>query len=100
MTCEHCQNMDQHVPIRTPSELFKVVRTVRQALSDGDIIQIDAGPMKGIVEFDDLSENGPLDDVVLYRFQCPSCAQNFVLGAVTWNGTGGSWDKAKPLPMS
>jgi len=100
MTCERCQNMDQHVPIRTPGELFKVVRTVRQALLDGDIEQIDAGPMKGVVAFDDLSEGGPLDDVVLYRFQCQSCGQNFVLGAVTWNGTGGSWDKAQPLSAS
>lgn len=100
MTCARCQNMDQRVPIRTPGELFKVVRTVRQAVSDGDIQQIDAGPMKGVVSFDDLSEAGPQDDVLLYRFRCPSCDQNFVLGAVTWNGTGGSWDKAQPLSTS
>ena len=100
MTCPRCENMDQRVPIRTPGELIKVVRTVRQALSDGDIEQIDAGPMAGVIPFNELSEQGPHDDVILYRFQCPSCGQNYVLGAVTWNGTGGSWDKAQPLPMS
>ena len=89
--------MDQRVLIRTPGELFKVVHIVRQALSDGDIEEIDAGPMKGVVPFDELSEAGPQDDVILYRFRCPSCAENYVLGAVTWNGTGGSWGKAKPL---
>ncbi len=92
--------MDQRVPIRTPSELLKVVRIVRQALSDGDIEQIDAGPMKGVVPFNEISEVGPQDDVILYRFRCPSCAENYVLGAVTWNGTGGSWGRADPLPTA
>ena len=99
MTCAHCQNMD-HAPIRTSGELFNVVRTVRQAVADGDIEQIDAGPMKGVVAFENLSEGGPQDDVILYRFRCPRCDQNFVLGAVTWNGTGGSWDKTLPLSTS
>ena len=94
--------MDQYVRVRTPGELFKVVRTVRQAVADGDIEEIDAGPMtlKGLIAFDDLSENGPLDDVMNYRFRCPSCGQQFVLGAVAWNGVGGSWNKAEPLPRS
>ena len=92
--------MDQRVPIRTPGELFKVVRIVRQALADGNIEQIDAGPMKGVVPFNEFSEAGPQDEVILYRFRCPSCSENYVLGAVTWNGTGGSWDKAEPLPTA
>ncbi|WP_376705120.1 hypothetical protein RQ479_11285 [Mesorhizobium sp. ISC25] len=82
---------------RTRGELFRAVGTIRQAVSDGDIKEIDAGPMKGTMAFGDLYEAGPLDDLLLYRFRCPDCGQNFVLGAETYHGSGGSWSKSEPL---
>lgn len=97
MTCDRCQNMDEYVRFRTRGELFKTIGIIRQAVSAGDIEEVDAGPMKGIVAFGDLSETGPLDDLLLYRFQCPDCRQNFMLGAETYHGSGGSWGRAAPL---
>jgi len=97
MTCERCRNMDEYIRFRTPRELFKVVGVVRQAVADGDIEEIDAGPMKGVVSFGDLRETGPWDDLLIYRFMCPGCHENYVLGAETYHGSGGSWGKAPPL---
>jgi len=97
MTCPRCKNMAQNVRMRTRGELFKAVRVIKQAIADRDIEEIDAGPMKGVVEFKDLNEEGPLDDLLLYRFRCPDCGENFVLSAETWHGTGGSWGRAAPL---
>lgn len=97
MTCSRCENLDEHVRLRTRGELFRAVGTIRHALADGDIVEIDAGPMKGTIAFSDLSEAGPLDDLLLYRFRCPDCGQNFVLRAETYHGSGGSWSKSAPL---
>lgn len=89
--------MDEYVRFQTRGILFKTIRVIRQAVSDGDIEEIDAGPMKSLVPFNDLNEIGPLDDLLLYRFRCSGCLQNFVLGAETYHGSGGSWGKAAPL---
>jgi uncharacterized C2H2 Zn-finger protein len=97
MTCPRCENLDEYVRFRTKGELFRAVGTVRQAVHDGDIEEIDAGPMKGTVALSDLSESGPLDDPLLYRFRCPECGENFVLRAETYDGSGGSWGKSAPL---
>jgi len=90
--------MNENVRMRTRGELFKAISTIKQAVADGDIEEIDAGPMKGLTDFRDLSEKGPWDDLLVYRFRCPDCGQNYVLSAETWHGSGGSWGKAVPLP--
>ncbi len=97
MTCSRCENLDECVRFRTRGELFRAVGTIRQAVSDGDLEEIDAGPTKGAIAFSDLSEAGPLDDLLLYRFRCSDCGQNFVLGVETYHGSGGSWGKSAPL---
>lgn len=97
MTCSRCENLDEYVRFKTRGGLFGAIRTVRQAVADGDIEEIDAGSMKGTIAFSDLSDAGPLDDLLLYRFRCPDCGQNFVLGAETYHGSGGSWGKSAPL---
>lgn len=66
-------------------------------MADGDIEDIHAGPMKGTMAFCDLSDAGPFDDVLFYRFRCPDCAQNFVLGAEAYHGSGGFWGKSTSL---
>ena len=71
MTCGRCEHLDEYVRFRTRGELFRAVGTVRQALTDGDIEEVDAGPMKGAIPFGDLSEVGPLDDVH-NRISCKS----------------------------
>ena len=97
MTCSRCENLDEYVRFRTRGELFRAIGTIRQALADGDIEEIDAGAMKGTMTFDDLSKSGPLDDLLLFRFRCPDCGQNFVLDAETYHGSGGSWSRSAPL---
>lgn len=97
MTCSRCGNLDEYVRFRTRGELVRAILTARQALADGDIEEVDAGPMKGMIAFSDLLNGVPLDDVLLYRFRCPDCGQNFVLGAETYHGSGGSWCKSAPL---
>lgn len=97
MTCSRCENLDEYVRFRTRGELFREIGTVRQALVDGDIEEIDAGSMKGMVAFSELSNAGPLDDILLYRFGYPDCGQNFVLGVETYQGSGGSWGKSESL---
>ncbi|KQN21242.1 hypothetical protein ASE86_14815 [Sphingomonas sp. Leaf33] len=98
MTCGHCAHLDEHVRFRTRGELFRAIATIRQAVADGDVEEIDAGPMKGTLPFAALTETGPLDDILLYRFRCPTCGQNYVLGAETYHGGGGgAWHRAAPL---
>jgi hypothetical protein len=97
MTCARCEYLDENVQLRTRGELFRAIGVIRQAMSDGDIEEIDAGPMKGGEAFKDIREDGPLEDTLLYRFRCPGCGQNFVLAAETYHGSGGSWGKSAPL---
>ena len=97
MTCARCENLAEDVRFRSRGELFRAIETVRQALANGDVVEVDAGPMRGVVAFSDLSDAGPLDDLLLYRFRCPDCGQTFVLGAETYHGSGGSWGKSEPL---
>lgn len=73
----------------TRGELFRAVGTVQRAVADGDLEEIDAGPMKGAIAFRDLSNAGPLNDLLLYRFRWPDRGQNFALGAETYHGRGG-----------
>ncbi len=89
--------MDEYVRFRTRGELFRTIDVIRKSVSHGDIEEIDAGPMKGTLAFSELSEKGPLDDLLLYRFRCLECGQNFVLEAETYHGSGGSWSKSAPL---
>lgn len=97
MTCSRCEEMDEHVRIRTPRELFRTIGVIRKAVSDGDVEEIDPGPMKITLAFNEISEAGPLEDLLLYRFRCSECGQNFELVAETYHGSGGSWSKAVPL---
>lgn len=94
MTCSRCENLGQYVPFRTRGELFRAIGVVRQALFDGDIEETDTGSIKGTLAFSELSEAGPPDDLLLYRFHCPDCGQNFVLEAETYHGSSGSWSKS------
>ena len=97
MPCSRCENLDEYVRFRTRGELFRAIARVRQAVADGDLEEIDAGPMTGTIAFSDLSDVGPLDDFLLYRFRCSDCGQNFLLEAETYHGSGGSWGKSAPL---
>ena len=65
MTCSRCENLDEYVRFRTRGELFRAIGTVRQAVSAGDIEEIDAEPRKGTIAFCDLPDAGPLDDDAL-----------------------------------
>jgi hypothetical protein len=63
MTCSRCQNLDEYVRFRTRGEPFRAIGTVRQAVADGNIEEIDAGPMKGTIAFGDLSDAGRMSQV-------------------------------------
>lgn len=93
MSCFRCENLDEHVSFRTRGELFRAIGVIRRAVFSNAIEEIEVDATKGKMAFGDLSENGPLDDLLLYKFRCRGCGQTFRLEAETYHGSGGSWER-------
>lgn len=96
MSCSRCVNLDEDVNFRTRGELFRAIGVIRRAISTNDIEEIEISPTTDNMAFSDLSESGPLDDLLLYRFRCRGCGQTFLLEAETYHGSGGSWGRSTP----
>ena len=93
--CKHCKEICQVYKISQPSNLKKAIRVIRDNIGDGTIIGSDFWPdqyLKTSTEpFSQIQDEGPLDDVLIYYFECTKCKQLFKLCAETYHGNGGSW---------
>jgi hypothetical protein len=92
MACDKCAALTTPKPIRSPSELGAAIQTAKRAVSEGILEEVPAGPMAGAIAFSDLQPGGPWDDLVLYKFRCMKCWQQFVLSAEIYHGGGGGWE--------
>jgi hypothetical protein len=91
MNCSECAPYDLQRLIRSPGELSKVIKTVREAVLSGALFA-DAHPGH---PFLDLDPDGPWQDVISYGFRCKSCARGFELQCETYHGAGGAWAPAE-----
>lgn len=98
MACPRCDELNLVWLIRTPGELRKAIRIVRGNVDDGTIRPRDDDPVRGAgdVPFSELREAGPWSDILVYRFDCTSCAQGFELFAMTYKGDGSRWHPIGP----
>ncbi len=93
--CNHCKDVNQKYDIKSPAELKKAIKVIKDNLNDGTIIGSTYWPADIIhfnqQAFNDLNDDGPWDDVLSYYFECPACKQLFCLSAEIYHGSGGSW---------
>jgi hypothetical protein len=94
MSCSSCDQFDTTVELRSPGQLERFIRTIRDCVeattlyyesfeSDREFI--------GQIPFPLIPVNGPWPDIMCYHFSCPSCRATFLLEAETYHGAGGSW---------
>ncbi len=92
MACTRCEDLNQTVTIERPSDLEKVLRVIRDNLTDGTLAPI--APETSMVEMQPIEQvapAGPWADLLHYVFRCTACGQRFQLDAETYRGSGGSW---------
>lgn len=66
---------------------------VRENVADSTLRVVQEGNQTCFcVPFDDLSENPPWDDFLLYRFLCTACGRMFSLSCDTYHGNG-KWER-------
>ncbi|HYE42534.1 MAG TPA: hypothetical protein VEA15_03995 [Caulobacteraceae bacterium] len=89
MTCYRCIAFADRRDIRSPDDLNLAIRHARKGLAKGvlDIVPVDGG-----LPFEQAGD-GAWDDIVHYRFRCRGCGQAFLLGAETYHGGGGAWER-------
>jgi len=90
--CDKCEDLRIRYDIRTPGELTKAIRVVRDNLSDGTLIDITQPAHSPSGHFIDLSDAGPWPDYVEHYFRCGACGHGFRLAVDTYHGAGGKWD--------
>lgn len=87
--CERCGHIAQRVAIELPSDLTRILKAVREALNEGVLEDISL-PGSGLVPFAAVSDTGPWDDILSYRFRCAGCGAEYRLSCDTYHG-GGEW---------
>jgi hypothetical protein len=86
--CESCDHLNSHFDIRVPTDLKKVLRTIRQNVTDGKLsVLLDKTPMSK--PFEKVPVDGPWYDDVEYVFRCNSCLSEFTL----YGGKFGAYSK-------
>jgi hypothetical protein len=93
MTCPACADLCQHVPIRSPRDLWQAIKIARQNVDDGTIVEfeVDDGTVVAATPIGELSEDGIRPDVIKTDFFCNNCRETFHLICETYHGSGGSW---------
>lgn len=93
MACRHCNDSNESVEIRRPSDLAKAMRVIKANLADGTLVPEpqDPGSVVPMPPFKQLDVEGPRPDYLEYRFRCAHCDQPFRLDAETYHGAGGCW---------
>ena len=87
--CERCKYIAQDFSIEVPSDLTRIIRVTTEALENGIIENITENE-DSYTPFEGLSETGPWDDILNYRFRCRHCGARYELFCDTYHG-GGKW---------
>ena len=91
-TCARCTDLRVTYPIRTPGDLTKAIRVVRDNVADGTLLDVTQPGEIASGQFAGLAEQGLWPDYLEYHFRCSACGQGFKLTAETYHGSGGGWD--------
>lgn len=90
--CDKCEDLRIRYDIRTPGELTKAIRVVRDNLADGTLTDITQPAHSPSGYFRDLPDAGPWPDYVEHYFRCSFCGYGFRLAVDTYHGAGGKWE--------
>jgi hypothetical protein len=91
MVCDKCADLRRLFEIRTPGELTKAIRVVRDNIADGTLRDITQPAHSPSGKFAELPDVAPWPDYVEHYFRCVSCGHGFRLSADTYHGAGGEW---------
>lgn len=88
-SCRRCSDLKVTFDIRTPDQLQRAIRVVRDNLADGTLEVAPTGhePPQTF----DIPHDPPWPDAVDISFRCKRCHCRFRLVAETYHGAGGSW---------
>lgn len=89
--CAECEDLRIKFDISHPSELRKAMRVAKDNVADGTLCVVGGNDEAWATPFDQVSAEGPWDDIVHYKFKCNHCGRKFLLSAETYHGRGGSW---------
>lgn len=81
--------------ITEPADLARAIRQAQEAMAAGLLVEERAGDggMMALQPFDEVSAEGPWDDVISHDFRCTTCSERFSLTAETYHGRGGHWQR-------
>jgi hypothetical protein len=93
--CSRCSGVRTRPAIRSLQELAAVIETIRDDLSRGVLVEVPqpillTGAPPSVMN---LQVGGPWPDSVQYDFSCAACGCVFRLGADTYKGVAGEWDR-------
>jgi hypothetical protein len=91
--CSRCRDLRATVPIERPADLTKVLRVIRDNVSDGTLVETShrAAVAPDRPSFEAIPLDGPWPDYIEHDFSCTTCGQAFRLRAETHHGAGGAW---------
>lgn len=91
--CTYCKELQVTHKIKSPGDLLKTLKVVKDNLASGRILESDYWPKGAVkisrVKFSELSETDQWDDVLEYYFKCSRCDLVFRLFVETYHGQGG-----------
>ncbi len=94
MACPLCHELCGTREIRSPDNLRDAIVLAKSAIQRGIIAeQASESGMLWTEPFDQVSSDGPWDDILSYEFRCKACGERFSLSAETYHGSGGKWQR-------
>jgi hypothetical protein len=102
MPCEECGELHTH-RFHSPRDLLNALRVAAEEADRGVLVPVVVvdRTIPEQVAIESVLRAGALPDVVLYRFKCTVCGDEFELAADTYHGNG-EWrrndERNDPLP--
>jgi hypothetical protein len=89
MPCEECRELHTH-RFRSRTDLINALRLAAEEVDRGVLAPVTVADrsIPEQVAIESALQAGALSDVVLYRFKCTVCGDNFELSADTYHGNG------------
>ena len=96
------QALPPEYDIRTPQDLARMIRLVKQSLAEGVLRESSYWPEDRVrvhlPSFEDLPAKGPWPDYLEYYFEAPSTGRRFRLVCEIYHGRGGKWEMCRGDP--
>jgi len=87
--CKNCLLVSQNIEIQSPKILYKITSIISELIKYNHLKQIE-----GLFSPADISPDKPWpDDIIMQKFKCIHCNQQYFLSVETYHGMGGQWKK-------